>query len=772
MKRTAFNDGWSYRIWGVPGEGIPVSLPHDLSISLPRSKDALSSSAGGFYQCKDIIYDRNIHITSEMLDERIILEFEGIMANAQVYLDDTLIAKQYYGYTTFHANLTPYLREGIQKLRINTANNAQPCSRWYTGCGIYRPVWLLRAPKTCIKPWGLFVFTTHQEANNWKMHAKISVSDDACQIGAILCCRIIDVKGCCLAEASMIIRSSENRFTLSVSNVIPWSPGEPILYRCEAELLIDGMIVDCESTLFGFRTVALDPNLGLLLNGQPVKLHGGCVHHDNGLLGAASHADAEIRKARLLKENGFNAVRCAHNPPSPAFLDACDKLGVMVMNEFTDVWNIGKNPYDYHLFFQENWENDLRAMVMRDRNHPSIIFWSIGNEIPERDGSGQGYLLSHQLSNTIRSLDNTRLITAGLNNIGKRRLEMQDANLLSSEGEKFDYFGELSRHFLEPLDVAGYNYLGHRYESDLIKFPDRYFCGTESVAKESWTYWQLVIKHPRIIGDFAWTAIDYLGESGIGHVWYRSKDGEGYFERYPWRQANCADIDLCGYKRPCSYYRDAVWGRLDRPYIAIQHPQHYHDDGDVSYWAWPERFHAWDYPGYEGQPIQVDVYSTAKSVKLFLNGQYIDEQLCRECIAVFDTIYIPGTLEAVDSDGHCSLLCSPGTDRVLDMSADSLTYDKAGRLIYLTVSIIDKKNSTKCVFDNRKIHFVVQGGTLLAVGSANPASEESFASCKAHAWNGCVCAVILTCDATEIIVSAHSTELAPVQITLKQDPSS
>lgn len=763
MKRMAFNDGWRCRIWGVPGAGQQVDLPHDHSMSLPRSSDARSGSAGGFFQCESILYDRELHVTREMLQERVLLEFEGIMANAQVYLDDVLIATQYNGYTPFHADLTPFLRVGTQRLRVSTANDAQPCSRWYTGCGIYRPVWLLRGARACIAPWGLYV-TTRQRADDWLLTAQITVSEEACQPNASLRCRVTDASGECLAESVVPVSGAVTTLTLPVPGVHPWTPDTPVLYRCTAELLLDGEATDDASVRVGFRTVHLDEERGLLLNGRAIKLRGGCVHHDNGLLGAASYADAEYRKARLLKENGFNAVRCAHNPPAAAFLDACDELGLLVMDEFTDVWNIGKNPYDYHLYFRAHWREDLRAMVLQARSHPSVILWSIGNEIPERDGSGQGALLSRQLSDAVRALDDTRLVTAGLNNIGKRRLEMLAANLQSADDDDFDYFGELSRGFLEPLDVAGYNYLGWRYEGDLQKFPRRFFCGTESVMKTFPSDWQRVLRHPRVIGDFAWAAIDYLGESGIGHVWYRPEDGEGYFERYPWRQANCADIDLCGRKRPVSYYRDAIWGRLATPYIAVQHPEHYHEDGDVSYWAWPERFHAWDYRGYEGQPVRVEVYSAARSVTLLLNGRCIGEQPCRECIAAFDLTYCPGTLEAIDSDGQHSVLQTPDAPRLL-LTADRSSYDRAGRLIYLT-AVICGENGAECVFDARSLRFAVQGGTLLAVGSADPSSEEGFRTEAARAWNACVCAVVLTGDMPAITVSVHAEGLESRRLTL------
>lgn len=764
MKRSAFNDGWSRRIWGVPGSQ-PVTLPHDHSQYLPRCSDAPSGSAGGFYRCEDVIYDRELTVTPEMLEERVILEFEGVMANAQVYLDDMLIAKQMNGYTTFHADPTPHLRPGVQKIRVNTANNAQPASRWYTGCGIYRPVWLMRAPKACIEPWGLSIVTTMGESGLWHADVAITVSREAVHPDAALRITLTDRHGSILTEHTLPLTDTTQRARLSLQDVTPWSPDSPELYRCTAELLVAEKIVDSESTPFGFRTVALDHDKGLLLNGEPIKLWGGCVHHDNGLLGAASYADAEYRKARLLKENGFNAVRCAHNPPSPAFLDACDQLGLMVMDEFTDVWNIGKNPYDYHLFFREHWMEDLRAMVLRDRNHPSILMWSIGNEIPERDGSGEGYRICRELAETVRSLDPTRLVTAGLNNIGKRRMEMLDANLQNTSEDDIDYFGELSRRFLEPLDVAGYNYLGHRYMRDLARFPDRYICGTESVVKECCTYYQTMRADPRIIGDFAWAAIDYLGESGIGHVWYTPEDGQGYFERFPWRQGNCADIDLCGHRRPCAYYRDAARGRLNAPYIAVQHPKHYHDDGDVSYWGWPERYNTWDYPGCEGKPIQVDVYAAGDEVTLLLNSEVIGVSPCREGIATFDLTYTPGTLEAVDETGHRSVLHTPSAERQLQITCDRADFTRKGQLCYVTATLTDS-HGTPCIFDTREIRFTAEGGTLLAVGSADPSSEELFTTDHARSWNGCVCAVIRTEDAPCIAITAHGEGLQDASIIL------
>ena len=727
MKSTDFCHGWTYRLWGVPGD-TPVTLPHDFSQRLPRTPESKSGAAGGFFQGANIIYDKAIEVTEDMLDRRVLLDFEGVFPNAEVYLDDALIARQMYGYISFFADLTPRLRLGTRKLRVNVHGDALPNSRWYMGTGICRPVYLLTGPKAGIEPNGIFLKTTRIDGGKWRLDARVSVTEEA--VGKTL--RLgFDGRAACAP-----IESAECSVSMDVKDVQPWSPDAPNLVDAVVEVLDGGAVVDRRELRFGFREIALDREKGLLLNGEPIKLRGGCVHHDNGLLGAESTADAEYRKAKLLRDMGFNAVRCAHNPPAPAFLDACDALGLMVMDEFADMWNIGKNPYDYHLHFAERWRDDLAAMIRRDRNHPSVVMWSIGNEIPERDGSGDGYRMCAEMAELVRGMDDTRPVTAALNNIGRRRLDMLAANVQADDPEDIDYFAELSAPFLAPLDVAGYNYLARRYAGDLRRFPERFICGTESVAKEALECWRGSLENPRVIGDFAWAAIDYLGEAGIGHIWRSPEDGQGYFERWPWRQANCADIDLCGEMNPSGYYRQAVWGTLEAPYIAVQHPAHFNDDGEVSYWAWPERWAAWDYPGYEDKPVRVDVYSAAESVTLTLNGRTIGTKRCADCVASFELPYEPGILEARDQRGH-RVLRTPGPAARLVIE----TLFRGAQLQWLRAGILDE-NGVPCVFDHREIAFACEGGEVLAVGSADPSSEETFRAGRARAWRGSVCAVV------------------------------
>ncbi len=303
---------------------------------------------------------------------------------------------------------------------------------------------------------------------------------------------------------------------------------EPNLYTLKSEVLVGGAVVDAEKTTFGIRTIAVDAKNGFRLNGVSMKLKGGCVHHDNGLLGAASYDRAEERKIELMKAAGYNAIRCAHNPPAPAMLDACDRLGMLVIDETFDCWRTGKNPNDYHLYFEDWWQRDTETMVKRDRNHPSIIMWSIGNEVSERTGVSNGYYWAKTQAEYVRSLDNTRFVTSAVPFLFEEMLT--DPELMPKPDEPFDFspppptdpakdrWGNVTAEFNAALDVTGYNYLYNRYEFDSKRFPNRVVAGTETFPHKAYETWQATLSLPNVIGDFVWTSLDYLGESGIGKV--------------------------------------------------------------------------------------------------------------------------------------------------------------------------------------------------------------------------------------------------------------
>ena len=445
-----------------------------------------------------------------------------------------------------------------------------------------------------------------------------------------------------------------------------WSVDAPHLYSLTSEVLAGSEVLDAETTTFGIRSLAVDAKQGFRLNGEPLKLRGGCVHHDHGLLGAASYDRAEERKVELLKASGFNAIRCAHNPPAPALLDACDRLGMLVIDETFDCWRMAKNPNDYHLYFEDWWQRDTESTVKRDRNHPSVIMWSIGNEVPERTGGSDGYAWCQRQADYVRSLDSTRPVTAALATLFEeggalpfgQPIDPQEFfgshNRAPADPES-DRWGRLTAPFLAPLDVAGYNYYNNRYEYDRTHFPDRVICGTETFPHRAYDTWQDTARLPNVIGDFVWTAFDYRGESGVGSVSIGAPAGL-FFAVDPWpcHLAGCGDIDICGFKRPQSYYRDILWGVRKAPYIGVLDPQHYGKMISFNPWGWEPVSDDWTFPGREGKPTQVEVYSADDEVELLVNGASVGRKpagAASKNKAVFEVIYQPGTITAVGFTG-------------------------------------------------------------------------------------------------------------------------
>jgi beta-galactosidase len=439
-----------------------------------------------------------------------------------------------YGYTSFQVDLTPYLNYGATNvLTVTVDNSHQINSRWYSGSGIYRHVWLLVAGPVHIRHWGVVVTTPAVTSAEAVIRAETTVSSQESETRTVtLRSRVFAPDGTAVAQAE-----SQAALAAGTTQAIGqemrvreprlWSPDAPHLYRLHSELLVGGAVVDASETTFGIRTVALDPQRGFLLNGAPLKLKGGCVHHDNGVLGAASYDRAEERKVELHKASGYNAIRCAHNPPAPAFLDACDRLGMLVIDEAFDCWRMGKNAGDYHVAFDEWWQRDIESMVRRDRNHPSVVMWSIGNEVGERDGRSDGGKIARMLADEVRRLDPTRPVTSALCDTFDGQRKWEDSDIVFAA-----------------LDVGGYNYLWQRYEPDHARHPDRLMAGTESFPIEAFDNWAAVKAHPYVIGDFV-DFLDYLGEAGIGRTYTEDGKPAGVWAN-TWHQANCGDLDLCG----------------------------------------------------------------------------------------------------------------------------------------------------------------------------------------------------------------------------------
>ncbi len=548
--------------------------------------------------------------------------------------------------------------------------------------------------------------------------------------------------------------NTEVNFQIQVKDLKVWDIHTPYLYT--AEVAVKG--TDEKKTVtFGVRTIAFTREEGFLLNGRPVKLQGGCIHHDNGIVGSCAYSAMEERKVRLLKESGFNAIRTSHNPMSTALLDACDRLGMLVMEEAFDQWRAKKNLGDYHLYFEDHWREDLGSMVMRDRNHPSVIMYSIGNEIGERDGSGNGAKISHELCSYVRELDPTRAITNGLCAIFFDAGEFSGilANIFGS-GEAMDFdsipdevkgflrqadymtehWGEITVDFAKDLDVVGYNYLDDRYEKDGENFPERLIVGTESYPRMMKQVWERTMAYPYVLGDFTWTAFDYLGESGIGHAFYDEKGS--LFCGYPWHVGYCGDYDLCGFIRPQGKFRRLLWKTESAPVITVLRPEHFGKKEIISTWGWADVTESYSWPGYEGREIRLDIYSDADEVEILINGKQVDRVKVPEShIVQKNVIYEPGILEVTNytkgQKGESSFLKTTKETKALRLTQ---AQTEADDVLILTVEAVDEEGNRVPYDCSKVIAETLENVKLLGFGTGNPVTEESFVTDSCILYEG------------------------------------
>jgi beta-galactosidase len=551
-------------------------------------------------------------------------------------------------------------------------------------------------------------------------------------------------------------KSFEFNQNASVKNPQLWSSEKPALYKAITSVYKNDKLVSSDTNSFGIRTISFDVNNGFQLNGKMLKLKGGCFHNDNGPLGSKQYDRAEERKVELLKASGFNAIRCSHNPPSPAFLEACDRMGMLVMDEAFDCWNNGKNPYDYHLYFKDWWKKDVESMILRDRNHPSIIMWSIGNEIPER-ATSEGVATAKMLAQYIKSLDTSRAITSAVNDLKE---------------DKDAYFAQ--------LDVAGYNYAAGGdpskdvYATDHKRVPSRIMVGTESFPLEAFDSWMKVLDHPYVIGDFVWTAYDYIGEASIGWL--------GYFQKqsfFPWNLAYCGDIDICGWKRPQSYYRDALW-KKDQISLFVTPPvpsfPENPDKEPWSKWNWLDARNSWNWEGYENKPVEVTVYSSCPEVELFLNGKSLGKKMTgrsTKYMASWNVPYEKGILKAVGYDSRNKIinsaqLVTASNPATMKLTADRTTIKANNQdLSYITVELLDAKGNLNPTAENL-VQFKIDGpGTIAGVGNANPVSLESYQQPQRKAWNGkCLVVIKSGTAAGTIKLTASAAGMSPAAVNI------
>jgi beta-galactosidase len=752
-----------------------VQLPHDWSIESAPDQKNPTQGGGGFFPSGIGWYRKTFQAPAAWKDKRVSVEFDGIYRNATIYLNGAALGTRPSGYSSVSYDLTPHLALGARNvLAVRVDTSAQPNSRWYSGSGIYRHVRVVVTDPVHVGHWGVFVTTPEISASSARVVVRTVVSNETGNGSDVVVeTSIVGANGTPAGHArtSQKAAAGDTEVTqeIAIANPALWSPKMPHLYKAVSRVLRGGTVADEVTTAFGIRSIAWSAEKGFLLNGTPIELTGGSVHHDNGPLGAAAFDRAEVRRVELLKAAGFNAVRTAHNAPSPAFLDACDRLGLLVLDEPFDVWKIGKAKFDMALQFDEWWQRDVDALVLRDRNHPSVVLWGIGNEIPE-GFMPEGGPLGKKIADYVRSLDKSRPLTQAFP--GATYTANVDATMAN-------------------VDIAGYNYnIAGNQAKDHARVPSRIIVTTESFPRSAFKEWQLAHELPYAIGEFVWTAFDYLGESGIGGATFGTPeaaakasnflkmlgsggmstmgaDGKNPFppaDQTPeeaakspfasfmsflfvgWRYhaAACGDIDLIGDRKPWSHYRDILWNRGDRVYAAVRVPAPAGQALIETLWAVTPTTPSWTWPGREGKDLQVEVYAGTERVRLLLNDKVLGEQPtgeAQEFRALFTVSYAPGTLKAVGLNGDRvvaeSVLATSGAATRLRLTADRATVAADGQdLSFVTVEAVDAAGHLQPTVDT-EVRFALTGpGTIAAVGNADPTSVEPYVGTTRKLFNG------------------------------------
>lgn len=781
MRKIDFGLDWT-RMIGVrsimnplnnPAE-VSIDLPDDFIQTLPRSPDVASGPSTGYFPGGIATYKKSFLVPTEWAGKSVLLDMDGAYMNAEIRLNGEWLALHPYGYTPMLVDLTPALIVGEENDLEIITHCTQPNSRWYSGGGIFRQVHLFVGEPCHIKPWDLYITTPEVEAQRALVRVESVLTnasgEDIEGVFTIACDGLEAGKTVWLPANSTVPVSVE--FTLK--NPRLWSAEEPNLYTLKA-VLSTKYGRDIQEKTIGIRKIEIDAKNGMRVNGKPVKLLGGCIHHDNTLLGARAFPRAEERKIELLKAVGYNAVRTAHNPPSEALLDACDRVGMYVIDETFDCWHDGKNSQDYHLYFNEWWRRDMSSMVLRDRNHPSIYCWSIGNEIPEFGGASDGVELTRQMTALCHELDPDRPVTGAIciniktkpeagmrhkpvdpfvrpsNTSVEEMLRDPNAldklfamlNLISGVPEEGkDDWGVNSEAVAAEMDIVGYNYFHNRYAYDREHFPDRVIHATETHASITYDYYKEMMANPNVIGDFIWTAYDNLGEAGAGRVIRDMQDmSSGMTGAWPWLSCFQGDLDLSGDRRPQSYYRGIMWGKDKGVYVFTQHPRFTGKKAHGLGWQWEDVQQCWTYPEeFIGKPVDVILYADCDEVELLVNGKSAGKAVPERLRASFVVPYSPGKLEAVAwTNGQPSAhntLVTAGPAAKIELFPDRTVIRADGYdLCYISVRVTDEDGVT-VPSDSIELGADCQGALIAGMGSGNPCTEENYGTGKRRTWNG------------------------------------
>ena len=748
-KKQLFDFGWQFT---HNGKMQSVDLPHDWDIfEGPNAGKGATGTGGGWFEAGKGEYRKKFRVESlELRDKLVKLHFEGVYQKADVYVNGQKAGQHHYGYTPFTVDVTPYLYKDKREneVVVKVDNSEQPNCRWYSGSGIYRHVWLETMPTLHIAENGIFITTPEVNADKAQVQVDVTVQNESqADRNATV------VVGS--AQLMVAVKAGESKTvstTIFVKNPHLWSPESPTLYEAKVELKEAGTVIDNATAKYGIRSFSFDVENGFMLNGKKVLINGACVHHDDGVLGAMAFDDAEIRKVRQMKEAGFNLIRTSHNPTTRAFLDACDSLGMLVIDEAFDGWRTQKNPYDYSTVIDSCYREDIRAMVQRDRNHPSVISWSIGNEVIERKDIRVVYT-ARQMKQAILEWDQTRPVTEAL-------------CAWDNDWEIYDPHAEV-------LDVVGYNYMIFKHASDHERDPKRIMWQTESYPRDAFKNWAVVNDFPYVVGDIVWTGLDYLGESAIGRYYYEGeKPGEHWFDGgFPeWHGAYCGDVDITGWRKPISHYREMLWNKDTPLYMAVKEPNGYYGDIKTTMWSvWPT-WESWTWPGWEGKPVEVEIYTKAPEVKLYLNDQLIDtKQVSRETEfkAVFTIPYKAGTLRA-EADGKSVTLKTAGEPARLRLTPDRTVMAADGQsLTFVTVEVIDK-NGWVCPNTPIDCEAIVKGqGQLLAFASADLKDTEPYTSPHVKTWKGRALLVVRSTQQKGSVSVSIKSSLPTANLSLK-----
>ncbi len=786
MKKMDFNKGWICKCLTRDEDAYPVTLPHDAMLSEPRTQESTGEGNIGWYIGGDYEYTKNFFVPEEYKDKKVLIEFEGIYHNGEVYINGKKAAYRPYGYTNFYVDTEGFFQYGKEnEIKVIARNADQPNSRWYSGTGIYRPAYLYVGEEKHIPVNGVKIRTLSYDPARIEVVVKTSAPGEVSMEIEFEGNKVLAVKGESTKENSQI-EAYQAIFQLDVPNAKLWDTEHPNLYTCKAVFGEDEVI-----ETFGIRELIWNPQVGMTINGERVILRGVCFHHDNGVLGACTYPEAEERKMRILKENGYNAVRSAHYPCSKALLDACDRVGMLMMDEYVDVWYIHKTKYDYAGQLADWWKQDLKDIVDKDYNHPSVIMYSTGNEVAET-AQKKGIALTGDMTNYLHSLDSTRPVTCGINiffnflssiGLGVYSDDKAEKAAVSKPekkkkpvGSEFyntlactvgDYFMKCgatlypcdlkTKDAYANMDIAGYNYGIFRYKHDLKKYPNRLILGSETFCKDAYSFWEIAKKNKRIIGDFVWAGWDYIGEVGDGAAEYSDYKMEDPATRMTGGNGR---IDLNGKPRVETAYTRVAFERETGPFIAVD-PVYQKEKLRLTGWQLTKALESWAWDGCNGEAAKVEVYARAAQVELFINGKSVGKKKVKKCRAKFNTTYQNGEITAVSYDENGReinrySLQTAGKETVLQVRPEEKTVKPEG-LAFIQLQYTDSDGIWKPM-EKHNIKVTVKNGVLKGLGSPAPYVKGNYTEDTVATYYGEAMAVIQADGNGPVTITAEDEE--------------